>query len=93
MNRTLLQTPSFARDMKRFLKRHSDLKEVLRATLDLLSADAFDPLLKTHKLAGTLANSWACSAGYDLRIIFEFVPRQDTDAIRLLALGTHDELY
>lgn len=40
-----------------------------------------NPRLKTHKLKGKLAGSWACSAGYDLRIVFEFVTHKNAEAI------------
>ena len=51
--------------------------------------------LETHKLKGILAGSWACSAGYDLRIIFDFVKEEEQpeDAILLIDIGTHDEVY
>jgi len=48
--------------------------------------------LKTHKLKGELAGSWACSAGYDLRIVFEFVQHEGNEAILLQTIGTHDEV-
>ena len=40
-------------------------------------------------------NGRTCSAGYDLRIVFDFVKAEkDTeDDIFLLAIGTHDEVY
>jgi mRNA-degrading endonuclease YafQ of YafQ-DinJ toxin-antitoxin module len=44
-------------------------------------------------LKGNLAGSWACSAGYDLRIIFSFVEQRGAEAILLETLGTHDEVY
>ena len=55
----------------------------------------FAPQLETHKLKGKLSGSWACSAGYDLRIVFDFVKseKSNTDDILLLAIGTHDEVY
>jgi len=62
-------------------------------TLELLAADAFHPQLKSHKLKGKLAGSWACSAGYDLRIVFQFVKHSGQEAILLEALGTHDEVH
>lgn len=61
--------------------------------LDLLAQDAFNPALKTHKLKGKLAGSWACSAGYDLRVIFQFVRHKGAAGILLEAVGTHDEVY
>jgi mRNA-degrading endonuclease YafQ of YafQ-DinJ toxin-antitoxin module len=33
--------------------------------------DAAHASLRTHKLRGSLAGCWACSAGYDLRIVFD----------------------
>jgi mRNA-degrading endonuclease YafQ of YafQ-DinJ toxin-antitoxin module len=47
-----------------------------------------DPQLK-----GKLEGSWACSAGYDLRIIFSFVQHEGAEAILLETMGTHDEVY
>ena len=59
----------------------------------LLAEDAFHPQLQTHKLRGKLRGSWACSAGYDLRIVFRFVEHEGTEAILLETVGTHDEVY
>ncbi len=52
-------------------------------------------MLETHKLKGRLSGAWACSAGYDLRIVFEFVKvgKGKNDDIFLLEIGTHDEVY
>jgi mRNA-degrading endonuclease YafQ of YafQ-DinJ toxin-antitoxin module len=61
--------------------------------MELLALDALPLHLKTHKWKGKLAGSWACSAGYDLRIIFEFVKHAGEEAILLEGLGTHDEVY
>ena len=70
---------------------HNDIAEAL----GLLVVNPFAPQLETHKLKGKLSGSWACSAGYDLRIVFDFVKAEkDTeDDIFLLAIGTHDEVY
>jgi hypothetical protein len=59
----------------------------------LLAEDAFHRQLKTHKLKGRLVGSWACSAGYDLRMVFQFVQYKGAEAILLESLGTHDEVY
>ncbi len=58
-----------------------------------LERDPFAPGLKTHKLKGKLRNSWACSAGYDLRIVFSFVKHSGKPAVLLETLGTHDQVY
>jgi hypothetical protein len=46
----------------------------IRDCLVLLESDAFDPNLSTHKLKGNLTGSWASSAAYDPRIIFNLSP-------------------
>ena len=81
------------RSAKRLTKKNPALAEDLRATLELLAEDAFDARLKTHKLKGSLAGSWACSGGYDLRIVFQFVKHRGSEAILLEAAGSHDEVY
>ena len=71
MRRTLLRSPAFARELRNWLKSHSDAAVPIEAALEQLSADASHSSLRTHKLRGALAGCWACSAGYDLRIVFE----------------------
>jgi len=73
VKRLLLPSTAFVRSSRRFARKHPQLMPELRLTLELLAADAFHPQLKTHKLKGKLASSWACSAGYDLRVLFQFV--------------------
>jgi len=93
LKRTLIQSPAFVRAAKRFVKKQPGVLPSFRDTLTLLEQDAFDPRLRTHKLKGELAGSWACSAGYDLRVIFDFVQYDGTEAVLLLSVGTHDEVY
>ena len=93
MIRRLVPTTAFARATKRLAKRSPIAAAAVRATLDRLAADAFDPGLQTHKLHSDLAGLWACWAGYDLRVVFEFVTDSDTEAVLLLGVGTHDEMY
>jgi len=89
----LLQSSAFIRAAKRLLKKNPQAADDLRAALQLLADDAFHPQLKTHKLRGELAGSWSSSAGYDLRIVFEFVQHEGAEAILLQSVGTHDEVY
>lgn len=81
------------RAARRIAKRNPKLTEEIRTTLELLANDAFHPLLRTHKLKGKLEGSWACSAGYDLRIVFEFVQQEGSEAILLETIGSHQEVY
>jgi mRNA-degrading endonuclease YafQ of YafQ-DinJ toxin-antitoxin module len=93
LKRLLLPSSAFIRDAKRFLRNHPQFGADVQLTLELLESDAFHPRLKTHKLKGRLSGSWACSAGYDLRIIFQFVKHRGKDALLLEGIGTHDEVY
>ncbi len=93
MRRTLLRSPAFARDLRNWLKSRPGAAGAVDAALEQLSADAAHPSLRTHKLRGPLAGCWACSAGYDLRVVFEYVQHEGAEAILLLALGTHDQVY
>ena len=93
MNRELIRTAAFIRSLRRFLKGRPQLRADVETALQLLSNDAFDARLKTHKLSGALEGVWACSAGYDLRLVFEFVEHEGVEAILLLAIGTHDDVY
>ena len=93
MRRDLLKSPAFVRDLRSWLKSHPETATGLEATLELLSADSAHPSLHTHKLRGTLSGCWACSAGYDLRVVFEYVTNEKSEAILLQSLGTHDQVY
>jgi mRNA-degrading endonuclease YafQ of YafQ-DinJ toxin-antitoxin module len=93
VKRVLIQSPAFVRAAKRFVRKHPHATDGIRESLRLLAEDAFDPRLRTHKLKGSLENCWAASAGYDSRIVFEFVRQGGEEAILLLSVGTHDEVY
>jgi mRNA interferase YafQ len=93
--RTLIWGKTFVRALKRTVSKNPTFKQDIEETLRLLQENPFAPQLATHKLKGKLAGSWACSVGYDLRIVFDFVKstNQQEDDILLLEIGTHDEVY
>jgi addiction module RelE/StbE family toxin len=93
--RTLIWGKTFVRSLKRTAKKYPSLNKEIQDALRLLQKDPFASRLATHKLKGKLAGSWACSVGYDLRIVFDFVRSsgQQEDDILLLEIGSHDEVY
>jgi mRNA-degrading endonuclease YafQ of YafQ-DinJ toxin-antitoxin module len=93
VKRELIRTTAFVRAARRFIKKNPPAESDVETALDLLSEDAFDARLRTHKLKGELDGAWSASAGYDLRIVFEFVQHKGQEAILLLSIGTHDEVY
>ena len=93
MNFVLLRSNVFIKNARKIVKKQPALAQNIQETLALLSVDPFQPRLRTHKLKGELKDSYACSAGYDLRIIFKFVEYEQKQAILLESMGTHDEVY
>lgn len=93
MKRLLLQSSAFVRAAGRHVKKKPDAATALKTALEAMEKDVFDPSLKTHKLKGELTGSWACSVDREIRIVFEFVKHEGTEAILLQTVGTHDEVY
>ena len=91
MTFALVATQHFERRARKFLRKHPDLRRMLRDILDQLSQDPFEPCLKLHALAGSLAGLQAVSLTHSYRItlILEITEQE----IVLLDLGTHDEVY
>ena len=91
----LVWSAKFTRAVRKMARRKPGVVEQLDAALHRLERDPYDPALRTHKLAGEFEGCWACSAGYDFRIVFEFVrPRKGAAMeIHLLNVGTHDAVY
>lgn len=93
MRREIHPSSAFSRALKRLGKKDRRAFAAIRSTLVMLQEDAFDPRLGSHKLKGDLAVLWACSAGYDLRIVFEINKHDQGEVILLVSVGTHDEVY
>jgi mRNA-degrading endonuclease YafQ of YafQ-DinJ toxin-antitoxin module len=93
VKRPLLPSPNFVSAAQRLLKKEPLAATAFHQALTLPAEDAFHPKLRTHILKGKLQGSWACTAGYDLRIVFDFVPQEELEAILLPTVGTHEEVY
>lgn len=93
MKYVLLRSNAFVRNARKVVKKQPRLAQNIQNTLELLCSDPFQIQLRTHKLKGELKDSYACSVDYDLRIIFKFVQYEQTQAILLQSIGTHDEVY
>jgi mRNA-degrading endonuclease YafQ of YafQ-DinJ toxin-antitoxin module len=89
----LIRSTAFVRVARKHLRRHPDHSADLFEAFAQLRDDPFHPSLRTHKVTGVLAGSWACSVGYDLRVIFRIVKHAGKLAIVLQSVGTHDEVY
>lgn len=93
--RSLVLTPKFRRAYRKFVRRNDALQGRIEDALRQMEIDVFAPNLGTHKLSGDLLGFWACSCGYDCRIVFS-VERDLTtqqEVVVLLDIGSHDEVY
>ena len=90
MKHMLLRSSAFVRAARKLIKRMPHLVDDLAAALEQLEKDPTHPSLRTHKLKGELIGSWACSAGYDLRIVFRYVRHEGKPAVLLETIGTHE---
>jgi addiction module RelE/StbE family toxin len=88
-------TAKSQRAFKRLIRKSPQLRPLIEKTLRQLAEDPYHPSLRTHKLVGDLSDIWACSVDYNYRILFDFVQKSDSDldAILLLNIGSHDEVY
>ncbi len=93
--RKLVLSKSFAKSYRKFIAKKPPLIPLIDKALLKLEEDAFAPGLKTHKLSGNLYGYFACSCGYDCRIVFSIIQDDKAKAefILLIDIGTHEEVY
>lgn len=91
MPHRIIFTESYTRRAKRFLKQHPGLVGVYEKTLQLLELNPNHPSLRLHKLKGRLKDLHAVSVTRSYRLTLSFALIED--AIVLIDIGAHDEVY
>ncbi len=93
--REIVLTPKFKRAFRKLVRRNAKLQKRLEDTLIRMATDVFAASLGTHKLSGALSGWWACSCGYDCRIVFSIEQDKTSgqEVIVLLDIGSHHEVY
>jgi mRNA-degrading endonuclease YafQ of YafQ-DinJ toxin-antitoxin module len=93
--RDLVLTSRFERSFRRLVRKTPSMQARVETALTQMAADLNEPKLKTHHLSGPLAGYFACSCGYDCRIIFAREKDKQTgkEALVLIDIGTHDQVY
>lgn len=89
MLRKIDTTPRFERRLVSFVKAHQDLRSKTSSLIERLSKDPFDSKNKTHTLSGNLKGMYAASINHTYRIVFVM----GDEAITLINIGSHDEVY
>ena len=75
------------------ISKHALRRQRVEQALARLAVNPLDPRLRTHPLSGDLAGFHACCCGYDSRILFLWRREGSREAILLINVGTHDEVY
>jgi len=93
--RELVLTPHFKKAYRKFVRRNVNLQTRIENTLEQMKLDVFATSLNTHKLSGDLSDLYACSCGFDCRIVFTIETDKETgkEVIILLNIGKHDDVY
>ena len=86
----VIYSTQFRRDLKRYRNKPKML-QVLVSTINMLQYDIILPeTLRPHKLVGDYQGCMECHVGSDLLLIWR---DETTNAIRLMRLGSHSELF
>jgi mRNA interferase YafQ len=89
----LVLSPHFLKAYKKLVTKYPLLQEQIDSAIRQLEINIFDPKLKTHKLSGSLHGCYACSCGYNCRIVFTVEEYQNEKVVLLITIGTHNEVY
>jgi mRNA-degrading endonuclease YafQ of YafQ-DinJ toxin-antitoxin module len=87
----LIFTESYVKRAKKFIKKHPEIINQYKKTLQLLEINPTHPSLRLHKLEGKLSDIFSVSINISYRILLEFIIKEKE--IILINIGTHDEVY
>lgn len=88
--KALDRTTKFRRDLKRELKTDPGIQELLKSVIsDLLEGKALPEKMKDHPLSGEWKDHRDCHVKPDLVLIY----KTDDEAVTLVRLGSHSELF
>ena len=88
---TLIYPDRYIRRARKFLRKHPEIHNQYRKTLQLLELDPYHPSLRLHNLEGRLKGLSSVSINMSYRIGLELEVRGDE--IILINIGSHDQVY
>jgi len=91
MTYQLIYTDSYNKRAKKFLRKHPEIHNQYRKTLQLLELNPFHPSLRLHGLEGRLKGLSSVSINVSYRIVLELEIKNDE--IVLINIGSHDYVY
>ena len=91
MTYQLIYTDSYNKRAKKFLRKHPEIHNQYRKSLQLLELNPFHPSLRLHGLEGRLKGLSSVSINMSYRIVLELEVKKDE--IVLINIGRHDYVY
>lgn len=88
---TLNYPDSYIRRAKKFLRKHPEIHNQYKKTLQLLELDPYHPSLRLHGLEGRLKGLSSVSINMSYRIVLELEIRDEE--IILINVGNHNQVY
>lgn len=87
----IIQTETYLKKLKRFLKKHPDVLDSYAKTIEIMTVYPYHPSLRLHKLQGRLQTYHSVSINMKYRVVIDFVITEDS--IIPIDVGSHDEVY
>ena len=84
-------TQQYEKRVYKFLKKHKDIVERYKKTIQLMELDPFHPSLRLHGLKGKLSELHSVSIDMQYHISIEFYIQNNK--IIPVNIGTHDDVY
>lgn len=91
MSYKLVFTEGYERRVRKFLKKHPEIRSQYDKTIRLLELNPHHPSLRLHRLEGKLSELHSVSINLSYRITMELLITDET--IIPVNIGTHDEVY
>ena len=91
MNYKIIITDEYFKKLSKFIKKHPDVLDRYRKTVELLEIDPFHPSLRLHKLQGKLRVYHSISINMKYRVVIDFIIKERE--IIPIDIGNHDEVY
>ncbi len=79
----------FVKNFDKRIKANSNLLEKFNSRYELFIRDKSNPLLRSHRLTGSMKGKQTFSINGNIRVIFQ----ESQDSIEFLDIGSHNQVY
>ena len=87
----LIYPQSYIKLARKFPKKHPQIHNQYRKTLELLELNPYHPSLRLHSLQGRISGLSSVSINISYRIVLEIII--EGDEILLVNIGKNDQVY